>query len=92
MDFGDVELRNYFLNDDNPFIYVYISLKNANREIIISAKKYERLLREVETILLQYSNLTKEDLAYRADNLATQGHLPSISCGLQIKFSRMSIY
>ena len=91
MDFGDVELRNYFSNDDNPILYVYISLKNANKELIISAKKYEMLLREVESCLSQYTNLTKEDLAYRTDNLATQGHLPSISCGLEVKFSRIRI-
>lgn len=92
MEFGDIELKNYFSNDDNPIIYVYISLKNANKELITNAKKYEKLLKRVESIILEKTDLTREDLNYRIDNLASEGHLPSISCGLEVKFSRISIY
>ena len=88
-DFGDPELRNYFSDDNNSLLYTYISLKNAQKDLLYSARKYEKLLREIQSLIRENTYLSDADIAYRMDNWHVERHQPTISSRVEVKFSRI---
>ena len=85
-EFGDPVLKDYFSKGNNPIVYIYISLENAHHKLISNTLKYEQILRRVESIV-QSSGLSKEELASKIDILHTQGHIPIMSYGLNVKLT-----
>ena len=86
-DFGDPELRNYFSDDNNSLLYTYISLKNAHKDLLYSARKYEKLLREVQSLIRENSHLDDAEIAYRMGHWHTERHVPTISSRVEARFS-----
>lgn len=94
--YGDDELVEYFSDGNKAIDLVLISLHNTYQRLLISGKKYETLLRQIESMIVENTGKTllalTESEEIKSEAAVRTSHAPNVKCSISVKFSIKKIY